>query len=337
MQLNEKYQKARSRRAQWEGLWQDCYDHALPMRMDTQSTKTTSKLYDATALDAVDQLAASLLGNLTPPWSRWFGLKPGPDLTAAQAEKLAPSLEKATQKMLYHFDRSNFAVEIHQCFLDLVVGGTASLHFEEAALINSYTELEKKMSRSLPMPENDDARKKILKSLGYPDTADEYEIDTSHGLFEADKDMNFKLHEKGFTADQVQTVYDLAAEKLVPLIMEMSASFDAERELDKLIDHFGGEEQWQEISRQLLSYGQANLKPDVLKSLSSSYEGVLTLHKMMKADNTDNVGNVREEMNDLLSNDEQELRSMMKDPKYWKSKDPSFVSKVTKGFEKIYS
>lgn len=205
------------------------------------------------------------------------------------------------------------------------------------ALINSYLELERKFSQTLPMPETEEARMKVLKSLGLPETADEYEVDTSHGLFETDTEMNLKLHEKGFTADQVQAVYDLAAEKLVPLIMEMSASFEAERELDKLVEKFGGEEQWKEISRQLLSYGEANLKPDVLKSLSSSYEGILMLHKMMKSDSNANIGNVRDADSMIESGEEQELRSMMKDPKYWKTKDPSFVSKVTKGFESLYS
>jgi hypothetical protein len=46
---------------------------------------------------------------------------------------LAPALEKAAKIIQDHFDRSNFAVEIHQCYLDLVVGGTASLSFQEAA------------------------------------------------------------------------------------------------------------------------------------------------------------------------------------------------------------
>ncbi|MAZ75707.1 MAG: phage tail protein [Micavibrio sp.] len=88
-------------------------------------------LYDGTAMDAVDQLAASLLGNLTPPWSQWFGFKPGPDLTEAETEALAPILEKTAQTIQAHFDNSNFAVEMHQCFLDLAVGGTSTLYFEE--------------------------------------------------------------------------------------------------------------------------------------------------------------------------------------------------------------
>ena len=34
--------------------------------------------------------------------------------------------------------------------------------------------------------------------------------------------------------------------------------------------------------------------------------------------------------------DEAELSSMMRDPKYWRDKDPSFVAKVTEGFQNLY-
>lgn len=130
------YERAKNRRKNWEGLWQDCYDLTLPQRGGfTQGMVSgalrTDQIFDATALDAVDQLAASLLANLTPIWSQWFGLKPGPDVSDAEADKLAPILEKAAKTVQDHFDRSNFAVEIHQCYLDLIVGGSASLYFEE--------------------------------------------------------------------------------------------------------------------------------------------------------------------------------------------------------------
>ncbi len=41
-------------------------------------------------------------------------------------------LEKAGQTIQAHFDRSNFIVEIHQAYLDLIVGGTAALYLDEA-------------------------------------------------------------------------------------------------------------------------------------------------------------------------------------------------------------
>ncbi len=133
-----RYHRAQAKRRSWETLWQDCYDYALPQRGGfsheaVNGTPKTDHIFDATALDAADQLAASMLANLTPIWSQWFGLKPGPDLSAEEADRLAPILEKAAKTMQDHLDRSNFAVEMHQCYLDLIVGGTASLYFEETA------------------------------------------------------------------------------------------------------------------------------------------------------------------------------------------------------------
>lgn len=136
--LIARYESAKRERNQWENLWQECYDYALPQRSgflheQRPGGRRTDSIYDATAMDAADQLAASLLGNLTPIWSQWFGLVPGPDLTEEERDRLSPVLEKAAKTIQDHFDRSNFAVEIHQCYLDLIVGGTACLNFEEAA------------------------------------------------------------------------------------------------------------------------------------------------------------------------------------------------------------
>ncbi len=135
--LLERYNSAKKYRDVWNKLWEDCYDYALPQRGGFNGDigigqARTNKIYDATALDAADQLAASLMGNLTPAWSQWFGLKAGPDLSPSEADALAPVLEQVSRTIQAHFDSSNFAVEIHQCYLDLVVGGTASLSFEES-------------------------------------------------------------------------------------------------------------------------------------------------------------------------------------------------------------
>lgn len=135
--IANRFQNAKSKHDVWYGLWQDCYDYALPQRGQltgnySPANRRSERLYDATALDAVDQLASLLLGNLTPPLTPWFGLKAGTELTEEESKALTPQLEKASRLMQAHFDQSNFIVEIHQCFLDLVVAGTASLAFEEA-------------------------------------------------------------------------------------------------------------------------------------------------------------------------------------------------------------
>lgn len=131
------YRRAKDRRAIWEGIWQECYDFALPtrdsaIRSSSPDIRRWDKIFDGTAPDAVDQLAASMMAQLTPPWACWFGFAAGPDVDDADRPDLVVALERSTTVMQSHFDRSNFAVEMHQCYLDLVTAGTACLLFEEA-------------------------------------------------------------------------------------------------------------------------------------------------------------------------------------------------------------
>ena len=135
--LYARFLKLKERRSAWESLWAECYEYALPQKEGFFGTDTGIKkgetLFDATAADAVDQLAASLFAELTPPWSRWFGLGAGID-SKDYEDEIADKLASATEVLRHHFDRSNFAIEIHQCYLDLITVGTASLLFEEAKI-----------------------------------------------------------------------------------------------------------------------------------------------------------------------------------------------------------
>ena len=140
--LLSRYQKAEQRKQNWVSHWQECYEYALPQREGSGSNlavlndggKKNLKLFDGTAADAVDQLASSLLSELTPAWAKWFGLKAGPELSPEERQQIGPILENTADVLLQNFEHSNFAVEIHQCYLDLVTAGTACLMFEEAPL-----------------------------------------------------------------------------------------------------------------------------------------------------------------------------------------------------------
>lgn len=142
--LRRRYARAKAQRSGWEALWHDCYDYALPARRNGVAMAATGgasgglrggeKLFDGTACDAADQLAAALLAQLTPPWSRWFGFRPGRDVPEAQRGAVAAELDAAAEILQAQFERSNLAVELHQNFLDLVVAGTACLACEEAPL-----------------------------------------------------------------------------------------------------------------------------------------------------------------------------------------------------------
>ncbi|MFA5592589.1 MAG: hypothetical protein WC989_04665 [Micavibrio sp.] len=185
------------------------------------------------------------------------------------------------------------------------------------SLLTSYTELERRLSK-MPTP---------------PASAGDYCINCDHGYFGVDDDLNARLHAHGFTNEQVQIVYDLAAEKLVPLVMQLAADYSAEREIEKLVQQFGGEEKWNEVSRQLLSFGQKALPADVLETLSSSYEGVMALYRMMKGEEPGlpQGAGIRS-----AGQPEMDLQAMMRDPKYWREQDPSFIARVTEGFQKLY-
>lgn len=133
VEILARHAAALERRRPLEPLWQACYDHVLPAAAGGPS------LFDATAADAAEQLAASLLAELTPPWSRWFGLAPARTPRGAPAHPgedraAAEVLEDAAAVLQGHFDRSNFVVEMHQAFLDLVAAGTGLLLVEEAPL-----------------------------------------------------------------------------------------------------------------------------------------------------------------------------------------------------------
>jgi hypothetical protein len=74
----------------------------------------------------------------------------------------------------------------------------------------------------------------------------------------------------------------------------------------------------------------------MLKSLASSYDGVLTLHRMMNEGVSTN-GNIKGGKAMSFRPDEKELGKMMRDPKYWRDRDPAFIAKVSEGFQQLYS
>lgn len=143
--------------------------------------------------------------------------------------------------------------------------------------------------------------------------------------------MNARLHAAGFTPSQAQLVYDLAADRLVPLITEAAASLEAERQRDRLRAEFGGEERFARTARQIAAWGRANLAAEVFEALSSSADGVLVMHRMMEKPEPSLARGTAAP--DAL--DEAALRRMVRDPRYWRSREPDFIRRVTDGFRRL--
>ena len=108
------YKRALDMREPWLNRWDSARKYTMPTTDDNVAT-----LFDATASDAADNLAASIYTLLTPPESMWLQLVP--------ETELSPDAEYATHVLRSHLNDSNFYTTIHQCYMDLVVLGTACL------------------------------------------------------------------------------------------------------------------------------------------------------------------------------------------------------------------
>lgn len=165
-----------------------------------------------------------------------------------------------------------------------------------------------------------------------PASYDKYQINSPSPLLDIDEDILKKFYERGFSNDQAQFVYDLAGERVLPVLGEMSVNFEAEKQLDKLGRHFGGRDKFNEISRQISGWAKQNVNPDIYDALGSTAEGVIALYNMMSSSEPalSREGGTSSELS------EESLRKMMEDPRYWRDKDNSYVNKITRGFEKLY-
>jgi len=117
-QLQQMYRRALDARAPWINRWDAARRYTMP-----SSDEDTAMLFDSTAADAVDNLAASMYSLITPPESLWMTLVPESDES--------PNAEIATAAFRAHLNDSNFYTTIHQCYMDLVVCGTACLFMAE--------------------------------------------------------------------------------------------------------------------------------------------------------------------------------------------------------------
>jgi hypothetical protein len=204
------------------------------------------------------------------------------------------------------------------------------------ALLKSYVELERKLGSMIAMPQDDqdeEGQKRLRRLLGVPEDPDGYGIETLSDFISPNPEINARLHEAGFTSKQAQLVYDLAAEHVAPLIEETVRDLQASRDVERLTSHFGGQEAWQTLARQIKTWGRANLSEDAFETLASSYDGVLAMHQMMQAREPSVL---RDGGDPVAHADHATLSAMMRDPRYWRERDPAFVAEVTDGFKRLY-
>jgi hypothetical protein len=211
------------------------------------------------------------------------------------------------------------------------------------ALAKSYGELERKLGARREPENGTDQHASILPSESSanpalepasPVTPAAYQIEARHPMVTQDLEIDARLRDAGFSAPQAQLVYDLAAEKLVPLVDEVLGEIEAQRQLDRLEQHFGGREAWRQTAAQMKSWAAAHLPSEVAAALASNFDGIVALHQMMQASEPELLGGSEELASEIT---EDALAEMMRDPRYWRKRDPDFVARVTAGFRKLYA
>lgn len=75
-----------------------------------------------------------------------------------------------------------------------------------------------------------------------PESYDKYEVKFPHPLLDRDDEIFRRFFENGFTNEQAQLVYDLANERVIPVLDSLASDYEAERQLEKLKRFFGSEE-----------------------------------------------------------------------------------------------
>ena len=134
-QLKDNLSRLMEKRSNWESHWQEVSDYMLPRKAEitkerTRGDKRHTLIFDATAIHALELLAASLHGMLTSSANKWFSLR-FKETELNSIDEAKEWLEDATSRMYDAISKSNFQQEIFECYHDLIAFGTACLMIEE--------------------------------------------------------------------------------------------------------------------------------------------------------------------------------------------------------------
>ena len=135
LDILRRLERLKKQRTTWESHWQEIADFMRPRKADitkTQQTpgnKRTEKIYDGTAINSAELLAASLHGMLTNMSTPWFSLR-FTDIAMNEVDEAKEWLEETENVLYAAFHRSNFQEQVHELYDDLILFGTAVMLIE---------------------------------------------------------------------------------------------------------------------------------------------------------------------------------------------------------------
>ncbi|MFQ6778157.1 MAG: capsid assembly protein, partial [Alphaproteobacteria bacterium] len=200
------------------------------------------------------------------------------------------------------------------------------------ALMKSYFELEKKLGTMVSVPnENSDdvSKEKFNRAIGVPKTPNEY---PTNEMFD-DESVKQKFYDIGLTSSQVEKIYSIAQEYLQPILSDLFCEKNTSQEYNELEKFFGSREKMYDALNAINSFGEKFLPHDAFDTLCASAQGIQSVYKMMQSMEP----NVETEKNTSEILSDNDLRMMMRNPKYWRDHDAEYVRKIENGFKKLYS
>jgi hypothetical protein len=132
--IAKRFDYIKSRRDNWDTHYQELADYMLPRKADivkkrSRGEKRMELIYDGTALQSIDLMAAFLHGMLTSGAAPWFHLDIK-DTDINRDDDVREWLQDTSMRMMRAFNQSNFETEVHETYVDLVVFGTSCMFIE---------------------------------------------------------------------------------------------------------------------------------------------------------------------------------------------------------------
>jgi hypothetical protein len=131
--LIQRFEQAKNRKTHWETLYKDAMDFVAPHRQlfyeqtEGQDKSNADRIFDSTAINALDAFVSNMQTSLVPPGRKWVELEPGIDVDPANKQEAAGALRMITEKLFAYLAVSNFDAEVSPAFSDLGIGVGALL------------------------------------------------------------------------------------------------------------------------------------------------------------------------------------------------------------------
>jgi hypothetical protein len=120
-----RYQRAEAKRREIAQDIDDAYEFALPLRQRSytkQARPQVDRLFDGTAVDALQEWASRMLDDIWPIEQKPFDLAPGPAAKVRDAEEAKKGLSALADQIVSVVNNSRFRTSAFEAFQDAAIG-----------------------------------------------------------------------------------------------------------------------------------------------------------------------------------------------------------------------